>query len=152
MEGRRTETPESRRTLKRFNMCAAQFLVWAAHDGDRSMVELLLSRGVSIDEPNGDSTALNGACAGGQTDLARFLVSRGADTPALPEIARGCFLPGRCDVAPHECPSLVVSCQIHPRPWFGTFSGPYPSVPASSGHLLSDPSASENACTLLHVP
>ena len=55
-------------------------------------------------------------------------------------------------VVPLACPSLVVSCQIHPRPWFGTFSGPYPSVPASSCHLLSDPSASENACTLLHVP
>src|ERR1700687_3604952 len=39
-----------------------------------------------------------------------------------------------------ECPSLVVSCQIHPTPWSGTFSGPYPSAPVSSGHLLSDPS------------
>jgi hypothetical protein len=58
---------------------AAQLLVYAAHDGDRSTVELLLNRGVSVDTLNGSSTALNGACAGGQIEIARFLLSKGAD-------------------------------------------------------------------------
>jgi len=58
---------------------AAQFLVYAAHDGDRPTVELLLNHGVSVDALNGTSTALNGACAGGQIEIARFLLSKGAD-------------------------------------------------------------------------
>jgi hypothetical protein len=58
---------------------AGQFLVYAAHDGDLSMVKLLLNKGVSVDTLNGTSTALNGACAGGQTEIARFLLTKGAD-------------------------------------------------------------------------
>ena len=64
---------------------AAQALVFAAHDGDRSTVELLLHRGVSVDTLNGDSTALNGACAGRQTEMARFLLSQGADVTRAPD-------------------------------------------------------------------
>jgi hypothetical protein len=64
---------------------AGQFLVYAAHDGDRSTVELLLNRGVSVDTLNGDSTALNGACAGRQIEIARFLLSKGADVSRAPQ-------------------------------------------------------------------
>jgi hypothetical protein len=64
---------------------APQFLVYAAHDGDRSMVELLLSRGVSVDVLNETSTALNGACAGGQLEIARFLLAKGAQVNRAPD-------------------------------------------------------------------
>lgn len=64
---------------------AGQFLVYAAHDGDRSTVELLLNHGVSVDTLNGDSTALNGACAGRQIEIARFLLSKGADVGRAPD-------------------------------------------------------------------
>jgi hypothetical protein len=58
---------------------AGQFLVYAANDGDLSMVTLLLNKGVPVDTLNGTSTALNGACAGGQVVIARFLLTKGAD-------------------------------------------------------------------------
>ena len=64
---------------------AAQTLVYAAHDGDRSTVELLLKKGVPIDILNQTSTALNGACAGRQIEIARFLLSKGADLNRAPD-------------------------------------------------------------------
>jgi hypothetical protein len=64
---------------------AGQLLVYAAHDGDRSTVELLLNHGVSVDTLNGNSTALNGACAGRQIEIARFLLSKGADVGRAPD-------------------------------------------------------------------
>jgi len=64
---------------------AGQFLVYAAHDGDKSTVELLLNHGVPVDTLNGDSTALNGACAGGQIEIARFLLSKGAEFSRAPD-------------------------------------------------------------------
>ena len=64
---------------------AAQTLVYAAHDGDKSTVELLLKKGVPIDILNQTSTALNGACAGQQTEMARFLLSKGADLNHAPD-------------------------------------------------------------------
>jgi hypothetical protein len=64
---------------------AGQFLVYAAHDGDKSTVELLLNRGVPVDTLNGDSTALNGACAGRQIGIARFLLSKGAELSRAPD-------------------------------------------------------------------
>ncbi len=63
----------------------AQTLVFAAHDGDRRMVELLLARGVAVDLHNQGSTALNGACLGGQIEIARWLVSKGADVRRAPD-------------------------------------------------------------------
>ena len=67
---------------------AAQSLVYAAHDGDRATVELLLNRGVPVDILNETSTALNGACAGQQIDMARFLLSEGADLRLAPDCQR----------------------------------------------------------------
>jgi hypothetical protein len=64
---------------------AGQVLVYAAHDGDRAIVELLLDHGVSVDTLNGNSTALNGACAGRQIEIARFLLSKGADVRRAPD-------------------------------------------------------------------
>lgn len=64
---------------------AAQTFVWAAHDGDRRMVETLLDSGVPVDIDNQGSTALNGACAGHQIELARWLISKGADIRLAPE-------------------------------------------------------------------
>jgi hypothetical protein len=64
---------------------AAQFLVYAAADGDRPTVKLLLERGVPVDVLNGDSTALNAACARDQIKTARFLLSKGADVGLAPE-------------------------------------------------------------------
>ena len=71
-------------TLKGPGPQAAQSLVYAAHDGDRAAVELLLNHGVSVDIDNHGSTALNGACAGGQLGIARFLLSKGADIRRAP--------------------------------------------------------------------
>jgi hypothetical protein len=64
---------------------AAQFLVYAAHDGDRPTVDLLLNHGVPVDISNRGSTALNGACAGGQLEMAHFLLSKGADVSRAPD-------------------------------------------------------------------
>lgn len=64
---------------------APQFLVSAAHDGDRSMIELLLNRGVSVDVLSETSTALNSACAGGQVEIARFLLAKGAEISRAPD-------------------------------------------------------------------
>ena len=36
--------------------------------------------------------------------------------------------------------NLAVYCQIHPKPWFDTSAASSLSVPASMGHLLSNPS------------
>ena len=63
---------------------AAQALVWAAHDGDRGMVELLLDSGVPVDFDNQGATALEGACSGDQTEIARWLLSKGADINRAP--------------------------------------------------------------------
>ncbi len=72
---------------------AAQFLVWAAADGDRPTVSLLLNRGVPVDILNDTSTALNTACAGGQAEIARLLLSKGADVNRAPDCRR--FLKNR---------------------------------------------------------
>ena len=72
-------------TLKGPGPKAAQSPVYAAHDGDRHTVELLLIHAVPVDIDNRGSTALNGACAGGQVEIARFLLSRGADIGRAPE-------------------------------------------------------------------
>jgi hypothetical protein len=71
-------------TIKGPGPRVAQTLVYAAHDGDRRMVELLLARGVAVDIDNQGSTALNGACAGGQIEIARWLMSKGADVTHAP--------------------------------------------------------------------
>jgi hypothetical protein len=63
---------------------AAQLLVYAAHDGDRLTLEMLLSRGVAVDVRNGQSTALDGACAGHQIEIARLLLSKGAKITDAP--------------------------------------------------------------------
>jgi hypothetical protein len=48
-------------------------------------VELLLNGGVPVDMLNGSSTALNGACAGGQIEIARFLLAKGANLSRAPD-------------------------------------------------------------------
>jgi hypothetical protein len=68
---------------------AAQFLVWAAADGDRSTVIALLNRGVPVDILNDTSTALNAAGASGQTGIARLLMSKGADLNRAPDCKHG---------------------------------------------------------------
>jgi hypothetical protein len=64
---------------------AAQELVYAAHDGDKSTVDLLLKHGVPVDISNKGSTALAGACAGSQREMARFLLAKGANIRLAPE-------------------------------------------------------------------
>ena len=64
---------------------AAQSLIDAAADGDSPTVELLLARGVPVDTMHGYSTALDAACAGDHTKLARFLLSKGADVRLAPD-------------------------------------------------------------------
>lgn len=63
-------------------------LVDAAKQGDLAAVTAVLDKGAAIDEPDGGITALYIASEKGNLDLARLLISRGADVNLMVKLKR----------------------------------------------------------------
>ena len=71
-------------TLGRGHAPADQFTL-AASQNQRYLVKAFLRNGVAIDSSNSSGqTALDDACLSGQLDMARFLISRGAQLDRSP--------------------------------------------------------------------
>src|SRR5207302_1559889 len=64
---------------------AGEHLSLAAAAGEGYVVRALLAKGVAVDTPSSDgSTALNAACVQKKVEIARYLLSNGADLSRAP--------------------------------------------------------------------
>lgn len=62
-----------------------EYLVQGAALGHKYLVDAALKSGVAIDETESSGTALNAACINKQIEMARYLISKGADLSRAPE-------------------------------------------------------------------
>jgi len=63
----------------------AEYLVHGAGSGHKYLVNAVLRNGVPVDATESSSTALNAACANKDIEMARYLISKGADLKRAPE-------------------------------------------------------------------
>ena len=64
---------------------AGEHLSIAAAQGETYVVRALLAKGIAVDTPNSNgTTALNAACVGKKVEIARYLLSKGADPSRAP--------------------------------------------------------------------
>ena len=61
-----------------------EYLVYGAASGHKYLVDAVLKNGVPVDASE-SRTALNAACASKKINMARYLISKGADLSRAPE-------------------------------------------------------------------
>jgi hypothetical protein len=95
---------------------AAKLFVYAASLDDLDAVKTFLAYGIPVDIRDRGKTALNGAAAGGKTEVVKYLIAAGADENATGYLGR--VTPGSrdCREAPRSCIlPLGTRSQNHPR-------------------------------------
>jgi hypothetical protein len=61
------------------------YLSFAAAEHHPRLAKILIDKGIAVDAPYAEHTALNGACVVKDVRMARYLISRGANVDAAPD-------------------------------------------------------------------